>query len=179
MQEHWRKIFKMACEEIPHRIFIFGKEYAVIYRGFRISELEGKYEWKDMRRHSFYDKVDPVVTQHILKKGFLKTLTELMVHDDHERLYQLEKKVGDINSEIKYWTNKSSENYRHYKVSEVEIITNTMLETEQIEYKTELLNKKYIINKNLYAKKRRVLKEEKKKVGVQITFYKSRVKLYN
>jgi len=179
MQEHWQKIFKMACEEVPHRIFNFGNERAVIYRGFRISELNGEYQWQDVRYHSFYDKVDPIITEHILKNGFLKTLTELVVHNDNERLYQLDKRLGEIENEIKGWTNKSSENYRNFKKAEIGIISNIDLTPEQIDHRIDLLNRKYMKNKNLYAKKRRVLKEERGNADISIVFYKSRIKLYN
>ena len=179
MQQLYEKIFNMACEEIPHRVFVFGNERCVIYRGFKISELDGIYSWQDIRDNSFYDPVDPIITNQILKKGFVKTLTEMMVHGDKERLYQLQERVKEIDRTIKYWVNKSSENYRNQKKTETGILSNLKLTQEQIEHKLETLNKKYLKNKNLYVKKRRVLKEEREEVEAQVTFYKTRIKLYN
>ena len=179
MQEQYEKIFEMACEELPHRLFVFGSETAIIYRGFRISKVAGKYIWQDVRYDGFYDEVDPIITAHILKNGFIKTLTELMIHNDKERLYQLEQRVDEIERTIKYWTLESSKNYRNYKKSETGIISNLNLTKEQIDYKLENLHKRYIWRKNLYIKKRRVLKEERAVVETKIAFYQSRIRIYN
>lgn len=179
MQKTWKQIYEMACEELPHKLFNFGNERFILYRGFRISKLDGEYKWQDVRNDSFYTPVDPIITKHILDNGFFKTLTELMVHNDKERLYQLNKRADEIERETKGWTNKSSENYRNFKKSETVIIENLNLTPDQIDHRIEALNKKYMRNKNLYAKKRRVLKEERKEVEAQTVFYESRIKLYN
>lgn len=179
MQDLLKQIFDMACRELPHKILKCGGEEFVIYRGFRISNYKGEYKWQDVRNDSFYLPVDPIITNRVLEYGFFRTLTELMVHNDKERLYQLNLRITEIEQEVKHWTNKSSENYRNFKKLETETIENVNLTPEQIEHKIDAFNIKYTKNKNLYAKKRRVLKEERLIVESKIAFYKSRIKLYN
>ena len=75
MQKIYRKIFEIACTELPHKHYIFGGEECVMYRGFKISLKEGVFYWEDTRDNNYYEPVDPLITNNILISGFLKTLT--------------------------------------------------------------------------------------------------------
>lgn len=178
MQEIYRKIFKMACKEFPHKHFIFNIEEAVLYRGFKISLKKEVYYWQDTRNSNYYEPVDPLITKNVLKRGFYTALTLLMIHTDEEKIQLLNRDIFDIEKQISYWSLKSSENWRISKRNEKGIRSNDNLNNRQKQDKLFLLTNKYSLMKNLYIKKRRVLKEEQEELEGDYTFYLSRIKSY-
>lgn len=178
IQETYRKIFKMACREFPHKHFIFIGEEAVLYRGFKISLKEGVYYWQDTRNNSYYEPVDPLITENVLKRGVFKSLTLLMLHTDEEKIRHLNRSLFERERQISHWSKKSSANWRTLKRNEKGIRSNSKLTQQQKQDKLLLLDNKYFHRKNLYIKKRRVLKEEQEQLEVDHSFYLSRIKSY-
>ena len=178
MQETYKKIFEMGCREVPHRHFDFVLEEAVMYRGFKISLKEKVYYWEDTRNSNYYDPVDPVITENVLKRGFFIGLTLLMIHTDEEKLHVLGRDIFEMDEQINYWVIKSSENWRNLKSQEKGIKLSPKLDPVQKESRIQLLTKKYHEKKNLYIKKRRVLKEEQEQLEADHAFYSSRIKSY-
>lgn len=178
MQRMYRKIFKMACEELPHRHHVFITEEAVMYRGFKISLKDGKYYWHDTRYTNYYEPVDPLITENVLIDGFYNTITLVMIHNDDDKMCEIRRETFNIEQQIKYWVNKSSENWRNFKKQEVGILSNLKLTPEQIEHKITVLDSKYLRKKDLYIKKRGVLKQEREQLEADMAFYLSRIKSY-
>ena len=178
MQKTYRKIFEMACKEFPHKHFVFILEEAVLYRGFKISLKEGVYYWQDTRNNGYYEPVDPLITENVLKRGLYKTLTLLVIHTDKEKIRSLDRGIFKIEREMQYWSLKSSEIWRAYKKNEKGIKSNVKLTNIQKTDKISILEKRYEHKKNLYIKKRKVLKEEQEQLEADHVFYKSRIKSY-
>ena len=178
MQETYKKIFEMACREVPHRHFNFMQEQAVIYRGFKISLKGGTYHWEDTRNSNYYELVDPVITENILKRGFFIGLTLLMIHTDEEKVHILKRDIFQRGEEINYWTSKSSENWRNLKNQEKALQLNSKLDPVQKQSRLQLLTKKYYEKKNLYVKKRKVLKEEQEQLEADHAFYSSHGRIH-
>lgn len=178
MQKMYSKIFKMACEELPHRHLVCVSEEFVMYRGFKISLKDGEYYWQDTRYTNYYEPVDPLITENIFIDGFYNTITQVMIHNDDEKMCEIGRETFSIEQQITYWSNKSSENWRIFKSQETGILSSLKLTTEQIEHKITILNAKYIKKKNLYIKKRGVLKQEREQLEADMAFYLSRIKSY-
>tara|TARA_R110000803_G_scaffold78075_1_gene143080 strand:+ start:6792 stop:7418 length:627 start_codon:yes stop_codon:yes gene_type:complete len=177
-QETHKKIFQMACGEFPHKHFTFNGEEAVLYRGFKISLKEGNYNWQDTRNDNNYQSVDPLITENILKRGFYVTLTLLMLHTDKEKMVRLDREIFERERQIKYWSGKSSEIWRTLKKQQKGIRENGNLSGTQKKQKLSLLDRRYKRKKNLYIKKRKVLKEEQEQLEANHAFYVSRIKSY-
>ena len=149
MQETYKKIFEMACREVPHRHFNFMQEQAVIYRGFKISLKGGTYHWEDTRNSNYYELVDPVITENILKRGFFIGLTLLMIHTDEEKVHILKRDIFQRGEEINYWTSKSSENWRNLKNQEKALQLNSKLDPVQKQSRLQLLTKDILFSKKV------------------------------
>ena len=178
MQNAHEIIFKIACEELPHKRMVLGNAESIMYRGFKISKEGGKYYWQDTRYNNYYEPVDPHITANILKEGFLKTLTEVRIYNDQEKVYQIEQEILEIERSIGYWIGKSYENWDAFKNQKTGILSNLKITPQQIEHKLTVLNKKYLQKKNLYMKKRGVLKEERARLKTEKTFYLSQIQIY-
>ena len=179
MQDTLEKVFNLAVEELPLRHFRFIDHECVIYKGFKISLKKGEYNWEDVRYSNFYEKVDPLITENILKLGFSLTLTKVMLHKDKDKLLEINREIEKINMEVNYWTKRSTENWNKYKKKETEIKNNTDLSNEIIDKILESISNKYHKDKELFKKKRRVLKQEREEMMANFIFYESRIKIYN
>jgi len=152
-QKDYEKIFYIAKTEVPHRYFIFDTEEAIMYKGFKISLKKGEYDFFDTRFSNYYKPVDPLITEKILKLGFVKTLNLVMLHNDESKILLLKRQIETINKYIDYWVEKSRLNWSKNR-------------------------SKYYKNKKLFAKKRGVLREKKVDLKADLNFYQSRIKTY-
>jgi hypothetical protein len=178
VQQAYQQIFEMACKELPHKHHKFKGEEYVMYRGFKVSLKCNKFYWQDTRYTDFYEPVDPFITENILIEGFYTTITNVMTHNDNEKVYNISIELFNISEQVKFWVNKSSENWRSFKSQETIMLSNTKLTQDQIEHGKNVFNNKYLEKKNLYIKKRGVLKQEREQLEADKAFYQSRIKSY-
>ena len=175
-QDTNRQIFYLACRELPNKIHTTGnQEECIFFKGFKISRINNYYIWEDIRYDDYYEPVNKFITQNILKEGFCKTLTKVMVHNDIEKLENLTRDVEKLNAQINYWVKKSMKNWNRYKEQKTGIINNETLSEDEKKEKLRILIGRHDKNKDLYSKKRRVLIEEKDNLKADISFYKVRV----
>lgn len=180
MQETYKKIYEMALEEVDRPPFNFQTEQVIIHKGFRASKtIDGVYDWKDVRFDDYYEEVDPLITEKVLELGFVNTLTLVMIHNDADKLIQLNRRVININKEIEYWVNMSTEIYNNKRKSISSINRNKKLSGDSKKKKIASTNTKYEKQRKLFEKKRRILKEEKDDVKIDQTFYSNRIKSFN
>lgn len=179
MQETYKIIYEMAEAEVPRPPFDFHTEKAIIHKGFRISKtIEGEYDWKDVRFDDYYEEVDPLITEKVLELGFVNALTLVMIHNDHDKLVKLNRRVINIDKEIEYWVNMSTAIYNARR-RQITIINKSLTSEDSKRRKKIALNKKYEKDKILFEKKRRILKEEKDEVKIDYTFYNNRIRNFN
>jgi hypothetical protein len=179
MQDVLEKIFLMATEELPHKVFNFGGEQTVLYKGFRISKKRGKYFWFDTRYDGYYDPVDPIITNNILQEGFYVTLNKLMVHNDRERLHDIVSEIETLNNRIQKWIDKANENWNAFLRQRKGIRASERMSDSQKKEKIKRLKKAQERKKKVYQKKRRVLREQKQKLESDRAYYVSRIKSIN
>jgi len=180
MQEIYRQIYEMAVEEVPRPPFDFHNEKAIIHKGFRISKnKDGEYDWKDVRFDDYYEQVDPLITEKVLELGFMNALTLVMIHNDQDKLIQLNRRVISIDKEIEYWVNRSTEIFNEKKKSVSAISRSKTLSKATKKKRLDTANRKYDRERRLFEKKRRILKEEKDDVRIDQTFYSNRIKSFN
>tara|TARA_R110002167_G_scaffold331706_1_gene538422 strand:- start:68181 stop:68738 length:558 start_codon:yes stop_codon:yes gene_type:complete len=179
MQETLEQIFRIACRELPHKHHSFGDEEAVMYKGFKISKKDHTYFWEDTRYDGYYEPVDPLITERVLSNGFSKTLTQVMSHKDKDKLLKITREIEKIDKQKNHWIKKSTQNWNKYKIQKDLISKNTDLSNKDILEKTGSIELRYEKYKNLYKKKRRILKVEKEELMVNYHFYESRIILYN
>lgn len=179
MQKTFKKIFDKALKELPNRYHNFEKEDCVMYKGFKISRSNGLYNWQDTRYDDFYEVVDPLITSKILEQGFVKTLNEVMLHNDITKVRNLSKQIKKKDEKIAFWVKESTKIYTEYNSKKKTIQNNEKLSREERRKKLLNLSKKYEKVKNLYQKKRRVVHEEREELKTNKKFYESRLKLYN
>lgn len=169
----------MAKAEVPYPPFDFLTEEVIIYKGFRASKsIEGEYKWMDVRFDDYYEQVDPLITEKVLELGFVKALTLVMIHNDADKLIELERRIINIDKEIEYWVNRSTEIYNHRRREVTKINKNTTLSEDAKKKKKSSLNRRYEKDKILFEKKRRILKEEKDDIKIDHTFYNNRIKSF-
>lgn len=180
MQEIHRRIYEMALVEVARPPFDFLTEEVIIHKGFRICRTnKGEYHWKDARFDDYYEDVDPIITEKVLEIGFVKTLTLVMIHNDHDKLIELARRIVTIDKEIEYWVNQSTEIFNNRKRNVRSINQSKTLSNETKRKRIITANRKYEKDRKLFEKKRRILKEEKDDVRVDQTFYSSRIKAFN
>lgn len=180
MQEIHKTIYDMAVAELSQSPFDFQNELVFIYKGFRISKsIKGIYDWKDVRNNDYYEEVDPLITEKVLEIGFVKALLLVMIHNDHDKIIQLERRVINIDKEIEYWVNQSTEIYNERRRDSNKVNRSKTLSFETKEKRKTLLAKRYIKDKALFEKKRRILKEEKDDIRIDHVFYSNRIKTFN
>tara|TARA_R110002074_G_scaffold189465_2_gene355244 strand:+ start:10496 stop:11041 length:546 start_codon:yes stop_codon:yes gene_type:complete len=180
MQDTYKRIYEMATEELSRKPFNFQNETTFIYKGFRISKsIKGVYDWKDVRFNDYYDEVDPLITEKVLELGFVDALMLVMIHNDQDKLIQLERRIINIDKEIEYWVKMSTEIYNDKRKELTKITKSKTLKPETKEKRKATLEKKCEKYKALYEKKRRILKSEKDDIKADIVFYSSRIKSFN
>lgn len=180
MQDTYKQIYEMAVREVDRPPFEFQSESVVIHKGFRVSKtIEGEYGWKDVRFDDYYEEVDPLITEKVLELGFVKALTLVMIHNDQDKLVELERRIINIDKEIEYWVGQATEIYNERKKAIRKINYSKTLSDATKKKRVASANKNYEKNKKLFEKKRRILKEEKDDVRVDQTFYSNRVKLFS
>jgi len=180
MQETYRKIYEMALSELAKPPFDFEDELVFIHKGFRIGKtIKGEYSWKDVRFDDYYEEVDPLITEKVLELGFVKTLTLVMIHNDRDKITELERRVININKEIEYWVNMATEIYNDKRKETAKVNRSKTLSPETKKKRKASLVKKYEKNKLLFEKKRRILKSEKDDVKIDHNFYSNRIKTFN
>lgn len=170
----------MALKEVDRPPFDFFNEMAIIHKGFRVSRtIDGVYGWKDVRFDDYYESVDPLITEKVLELGFVKALTLVMIHNDHDKLVELNRRVININKEVEYWVNRATEIYNDRKRAISKINKSKTLSSETKKKRLASANKRYTKDRKLFEKKRRILKEEKEDVKVDQVFYSNRIKSFN
>lgn len=180
MQDTYKKIYEMAVSEVERPPFDFEKESVVIHKGFRIGRtIEGEYSWKDVRFDDYYEEVDPLITEKVLELGFVKALTLVMIHNDHDKIIELERRIINIDKEIEYWVGESTQIYNEKKRETAKITRSKTLSPETKKKRKASLQKRYDKNKRLYEKKRRILKEEKDDIRIDHSFYSNRIRNFN
>jgi len=178
MQDVYRQIFELACKELPYKRIVLGNSEAVMFRGFKISKQEDVYYWQDTRYNSYYEPVDPIITENILKQGFLKTLTLVRIYNNEEKIYQIDQEIIQIRKDIDLWTDKSRKNWEMFKNQETKILNDSRLTSQMRREKLADLNKQYLIKKAFYSKKRGVLKRERDHLKAEKIFYSSQIQIY-
>jgi hypothetical protein len=180
MQGIYKQIYEMALEEVDRPPFNFHTEQVIIHKGFRVSKtIDGVYDWKDVRFDDYYEEVDPLITEKVLELGFVNALTLVMIHNDADKLIELNRRVINIDKEIEYWVNKSTEIYNNRKKAISTINRSETLSKETKRRRLTSADKKYDRDRRLFEKKRRILKEEKDDVKVDQIFYNNRIKSFN
>lgn len=179
MQDILRQIFDMAVKELPDRYQTFHNEEAVLFKGFKISKDKDGYHWYDTRYSNYYEPVDPKVTENILENGFSFTLTEVMLHNDKDKVLTLAREIEEKDNLIVYWTSESSKLWANYNKRRKSVNENEELSKAEKDKKKASLKKRYERKKNLYQKKRRVISEERDELKADKKFFESRLKLYN
>ena len=178
MQDIFKQIFELAIKERPTILQSFSHEEAILYKGFKISKIKNDYKWEDTRYDNYYEPVDPKITEKVLENGFIKTLNEVMHHNDLDKVLNIHREVEKIDAEVSYWTKESTKlwnefNNKSKKIEEDEV------DKGKKETRISALRKKYERDKSLYQKKRRVLAEEKEEIRKDLVFYETRIKMYN
>jgi hypothetical protein len=179
MQETYKKIYEMAESELAGHPYDFGTESVYIHKGFRVSKsIKGEYSWKDARFDDYYEEVDPLITEKVLELGFVKALTLVMIHNDHDKLVQLARRVINIDKEIEYWVTMATEIYNERRGEMAKVNRSKTLSPETKKKRKISLDRKYKRSKALFEKRRRVLKSEKDDVKVDHVFYSNRIKTF-
>jgi hypothetical protein len=179
MQDTHKKIFEIASNEQLTHTHTFHNETSILHRGFKISLTnKGEYTWEDTRYSNYYEPVDPKITEQVLLKGFIRTLNEVMHHNDKDKVLEIKREVEEIDAQIRDWSRKSTELWNNYNKNTKTAEAN---EVDEGKKKTRLstLKKNYERDKNLFQKKRRVLVEEKEEVRKDLVFYEARIQMYN
>ena len=179
MQDTLKKIFEMAILELPRRHQTFHDEEAVLYRGFKISKKNKLYYWQDTRYSNYYEPVDPKITEKVLENGFVITLTQVMSHNDKEKILDLTREIEKKDALIAYLAKESTKLWTSYIKKRTLINKDNKIQDEVKKTKKDTLKRRYEKKKNLYQKKRRVISEEREELKVDLKFFESRIKLYN
>jgi hypothetical protein len=179
MQEVYKQIYDMAEEEVNLAPFDFGGEKVIFYKGFRSSKSsDGSYGWKDMRHDEYYEDVNPLITERVLEVGFKDTLTEVLIHDDYDKIVKLNRRVIAINSEITFLVKKSIEAYNQNKRLLREITYNPDLTDLIKEQRLEVISIKHEKRRKSLKHRRRFLRTEKDAINKEVIYYKERIKHY-
>ncbi|MGB3491890.1 MAG: hypothetical protein WBA57_04130 [Elainellaceae cyanobacterium] len=169
----------MASSELARPPYDFGSDNAFIHKGFRVGKsVKGEYSWRDVRFDDYYEEVDPLITEKVLELGFVKALTLVMIHNDHDKIIQLDRRIININNEIEHWVVMATEIYNEKRRETAKINRSKTLSPETKKKRKATLMKKYNKNKALFEKRRRILKAEKDDVKIDRNFYSSRIRAF-
>ena len=179
MQSIYKKIFEIAVAELPEKHYIFIGEEAVLYRGFKSSKSNKSYNWQDTRFSNYYEPVDPKITENILLKGFTKTLTEVMIHNDKDKLLTISREICEKDALIAYWAKESTRIWAEYSKKIRVLNKNEKIKDEVKKKRKSSAKKGYMKKKSLYNKKREVIHKERLELKEDIKFFEARIRLYN
>lgn len=179
MKDILEQIYRKAKEELPLHYHEFKGESAIMYKGFKVSRSSEGYKWEDMRYSNYYEEVDPRITEEIIRTTFSKTISDVMNHDDKEKITFLKRDIVDTNNLIQLWTKESTYLWNNYK-KKIKGIESDKKLTYEIKDKRKVgATAKYNTKKALFQKKRKVLSEKKDCLNADLKFFEARVKSNN
>lgn len=179
MQDIYKKIYEMAALEIELPPFDFGAENAFIHKGFRISKtIKGEYSWKDVRFDDYYEEVDPLITEKVLELGFVKALTLVMIHNDHDKIIQINRRTINIDMEINNLVIMATNSYNEKRRNTSKVERSKTLSEESKKKRKVNLIIRLEKSKALLEKRRRILKSEREDLKIEQAFYTGRIKAF-